>query len=229
MKWFSHEARASRDVKLQKLLMKYGYQGYGLYWYCLEHICLGLEPDLTFELEQDAEILAHEGHMDTLKVEECMKYMVELELFELTESGVISCMKLARFLGEKSTRNNKLKEIIREAKGLDKSATVRDSPRLSPDCPPDKIRYDKRREEISNSAPRFTPPTLEELKTYVNEKKYRGFDCERFIDHYTSNGWMVGKNKMKAWKSAANNWSRNNGFSNNAQSKAPSAKDTFGV
>ena len=78
-------------------------------------------------------------------------------------------------------------------------------------------------------ASRFTPPTLEELKTYVKEKKYRGFDCDRFMDHYTSNGWKVGKNPMKSWSSAANNWNRNNTFSNNAQSKAPSAKDTFGV
>jgi len=227
MKWFSHEARASRDVKLRKLLMKYGYEGYGLYWYCLENICLGLEPDLSFELEQDSAILAHEGNMDTLKVEECMEYMVGLELFDINESGVISCMKLAKFLGESSTRNNKLKGIIREAKGKDNSQTVSDSPRLSKDCPPDMIRDNKIREEKVKSASRFTPPTLEEVKTYVNEKAYRGFDCERFIDHYTSNGWKVGKNPMKSWKSAANNWNRNTGFSDNA--KAPRASHSRGV
>ena len=231
MKWFSHEARASRDVKLRKLLMKYGYEGYGLYWYCVESICLGLEPDLTFELDQDSEILAHEGNMDTLKVEECMRYMCHLQLFDVDESGTISCMKLARFLGESGTRNVKLKALIKEAKG---SQTVSDKLGQSPDCHPDMIRDDKRgdnkrKEKKVTGASRFTPPTLEELKTYVNEKNYRGFDCERFIDHYTSNGWMVGKNKMKAWKSAANNWNRNNGFSNNAKASTPSASDSYGV
>ena len=28
------------------------------------------------------------------------------------------------------------------------------------------------------------------------------------MDYYDSNGWMVGKNKMKAWKSAASRWIR---------------------
>ena len=228
MKWFSHEARASRDVKLRKLLMKYGYEGYGLYWYCLENICLGLEPDLSFELEQDSEILAHEGKMDTLKVEECMKYMVSLELFDVNESGVISCLKLARFLGEKSTRNNKLKEIIREAKGNEKSKTVRDSPRLSPDCPPDMIRDNKIREEKEKGASRFTPPTLDQVQAYVKEKNYRGVNCELFMASYETKGWMVGKNKMKCWKSAVAMWNmRQKEFSGN--DKAPSASDRRGV
>lgn len=54
---------------------------------------------------------------------------------------------------------------------------------------------------------RFTPPTLEEVVAYAEENKL-GLDCERFIDFYTSKGWMVGKTKMKDWKAAARNWAR---------------------
>lgn len=211
MKWFSHEARASRDVKLRKLLMKYGYEGYGLYWYCLENICLGLEPDLSFELEQDSEILAHEGRMDTLKVEECMKYMVSLGLFDTTESGTVTCMKLAKFLGESSTRNDKLKGIIKAAKGTTKSQTVSDNPRLSKDCHPDKRREDKRRDK-------FVPPTLEEVSAYVKEKGYSKVNPELFIANYTSNGWKVGKNSMKCWKSATTKWQHNDFNQSNTKS-----------
>ena len=46
---------------------------------------------------------------------------------------------------------------------------------------------------------RFIPPTLEEVRTYINEHGYR-VDAERFIDFYTSNGWRVGKNPMKDWR-----------------------------
>jgi hypothetical protein len=63
--------------------------------------------------------------------------------------------------------------------------------------------------------PRFTPPTLEEVQAYCIER-HNSVDAERFIDYYTSNGWMVGKNKMKDWKSAVRTWERN-GFSNKQQ------------
>ena len=59
---------------------------------------------------------------------------------------------------------------------------------------------------------RFTPPTLEEVQAYCVERK-NDVDAERFIDYYTSNGWMVGKNKIKDWKAAVRTWEKS---SNNA-------------
>lgn len=54
---------------------------------------------------------------------------------------------------------------------------------------------------------RFTPPTLEEVKAYCEEYG-KMIDCEKFIDYYTSNGWMVGRNHMKDWKAAVRNWAK---------------------
>ena len=51
----------------------------------------------------------------------------------------------------------------------------------------------------------FVKPTFEEVATYVLEKGYH-FDAERFHSYYESNGWMVGKNKMKDWKAACKTW-----------------------
>lgn len=55
---------------------------------------------------------------------------------------------------------------------------------------------------------RFTPPTLEEVQAYCNERN-NNVDPQHFIDYYTSNGWQVGKNKMKDWKAAVRTWERN--------------------
>lgn len=55
---------------------------------------------------------------------------------------------------------------------------------------------------------RFIAPTLEEVQAYCRERN-NGVDAERFIDYYTSNGWQVGKNKMKDWKAAVRTWERN--------------------
>jgi hypothetical protein len=55
---------------------------------------------------------------------------------------------------------------------------------------------------------RFVPPTIEEVKAYCIERK-NNVDAQRFIDYYTSNGWCVGKNKMKDWRAAVRTWERN--------------------
>lgn len=54
---------------------------------------------------------------------------------------------------------------------------------------------------------RFSPPTVDEVKKYCREQGY-SVNADRFVDHYESNGWMVGKNKMKDWKAAVRNWNR---------------------
>lgn len=55
---------------------------------------------------------------------------------------------------------------------------------------------------------RFIPPSREEVQAYCLERN-NNVDAERFIDYYTSNGWMVGKNKMKDWKASVRTWERN--------------------
>ena len=59
-------------------------------------------------------------------------------------------------------------------------------------------------------AARFTPPTLEEVRAYCAERG-SNVDPERFIDFYSSKGWMVGKNKMKDWKAAIRGWESRSG------------------
>jgi len=54
----------------------------------------------------------------------------------------------------------------------------------------------------------FTPPTLEEVKNYCQERK-NTVNPEKWISHYQSNGWKVGKNQMKDWKAAVRTWEGN--------------------
>ena len=66
----------------------------------------------------------------------------------------------------------------------------------------------------------FRPPDLEEVKAYCQERKNK-VDPEAFMDHYQSNGWMVGKSKMKDWKAAVRNWERTEaGLSRQSTSKS---------
>ena len=51
----------------------------------------------------------------------------------------------------------------------------------------------------------FTPPTVQQVAEYCIERM-NSVNPQRFIDYYTSNGWMVGRTKMKDWKAAVRNW-----------------------
>ena len=55
---------------------------------------------------------------------------------------------------------------------------------------------------------RFTPPTLEEVQSYCRERN-NNVNAQRFMNYYTSNGWRVGKNKMKDWRAAVRTWENN--------------------
>ena len=53
----------------------------------------------------------------------------------------------------------------------------------------------------------FKRPTIEEINAYCLQNNLQ-LDAERFVNYYDSNGWSVGKNKMKDWKAAVRNWAR---------------------
>lgn len=94
------------------MLLDYGLEGYGLYWYCLELIASKVDKDkVTFELEHDARVIARNSGSTPQKVEEMMRYFVSVGLFENAE-GVISCLKMAKRLDKSMTSNNEMRKII---------------------------------------------------------------------------------------------------------------------
>lgn len=61
----------------------------------------------------------------------------------------------------------------------------------------------------TNNKRRFQKPTIEQIENEIMEKQLN-VDAERFYYYYESNGWKVGKNKMKDWKACLRTWNRNN-------------------
>lgn len=200
MRWLKHDTDANQDAKLQNVLLDYGLEGYGLYWYCLELIAGKVDKDnITFELEHDARIIARNTGSTPQKVEEMMRYFVELGLFESSE-GVITCLKLARRLDSSMTSNPEMRSIIQRLKSPDKVMTQSDK------VMQDKTRLDKKR--IDKKTSRFTPPNLKEVSDYCKERNNQ-VNPQAFIDHYESNGWMRGKTKIKDWKACVRTWEQN--------------------
>lgn len=53
----------------------------------------------------------------------------------------------------------------------------------------------------------FKAPSFEDLKSFCLENNLE-LNASDFINYYESNGWMVGKNKMKDWKATVRRWAK---------------------
>lgn len=58
---------------------------------------------------------------------------------------------------------------------------------------------------------KFVPPTVEEVKAYCDERK-NNIDPQKFVDYYSTNGWVQGKGKpIKDWKACVRTWENHSG------------------
>lgn len=188
--------------------MKYGADGYAIYWYCLEIIAGDLEGEnANFELSHDAEVIGYNLKVDRLRVEEIVRYMVDLNLFE--QSGAnITCLKMAKFLDKKVTRNIQIHKIIDSFNNIEnvadksgQSETVADNPKHSA---LDEIRLDKNKNKYIppigdvllsdflkvRKAKRAGELTETAFKAIEREAKKAGVTVERAIEICCLRGWV---------------------------------------
>ena len=71
----------------------------------------------------------------------------------------------------------------------------------------EKKEVNNKKEDTNVSKKKFTPPSLDDVRTYCLERS-NNVDAQAFVDFYESKGWMVGKNRMKDWKAAVRTWER---------------------
>lgn len=64
------------------------------------------------------------------------------------------------------------------------------------------------KEEIDVPEKSKSRPTLDEVRAYCDERG-NSVNPEKWFDHYTANGWKVGKVPMKDWQAAVRQWERN--------------------
>ena len=70
----------------------------------------------------------------------------------------------------------------------------------------EEIRLDEISLEENYAGAHDIPPTQNDVETFIREYNYTYVDAEEFMNFYESNGWKVGKNKMKDWQAAVRSW-----------------------
>jgi hypothetical protein len=124
----------------------------------------------------------------------------------------------------KNAATNKRIAIERETKRKEKSTkraqSVDESLTDEHEAPPNHKPLTNNQEPLTKEnkrTTRFTPPTLQEVTEYCQERK-NTVSPQKFIDYYQGNGWMRGKSKIKCWKSCVRTWEQN---SDNNQTASP--------
>jgi len=78
-------------------------------------------------------------------------------------------------------------------------------------------------EKEKTSAQKGIPPHPGQVEAFFIAQRSTAAEAQRFINHYTANGWLVGgKSPMKDWKASAKNWISNSiNFNGHGQYSKP--------
>lgn len=195
MKWFKHLVGSTSDPDLMEAELKYKANGTYVFWRVLE--ILAREDVLTDPLIMNFKVFkSWFPVLSSKKLKEIIQFFCDKERMAveyINDDIKIFCNKLSVI------SSNYTKKVQRENEQPAVSEQPQEVEVRS------KIKKENKNKDKNKTIKKFTPPTLEEVEQYIKEEKY-DIDAFKWWNHYNSNGWKVGKNSMKSWKSAVATW-----------------------
>ncbi len=173
-----------------------------------EGIFESLEAELSAMLGEDEEI-----------VRRCIEAMVKFGL-AVREGDDLFIVAIDKLVGSESSSAKRMRES--RARKAASEQCAKGTAQCDADVCECDTEIEKREEKDidtevreksesgTKNSSRFTPPTLEEVKAYCEERK-NNIDPVRWLDYYTTNGFMVGKVHMKDWRASVRLWERSEG------------------
>ena len=201
--YFSHDSNAKDDPKCVMLIEQLGLEGYGIFWVLVE--TLRDQPEYKYPL---ALIPALARRYNTT-AEKIKTVVMNYALFDVENDEFFYSNSLNRRMEKREALSEKQRQNVLKRWN---NTTV-----LPEQCSGNTESYHERKgkeskgkENIVGDKPptkQFIKPTIEEVKSYCLERK-NNVSPQKWYDHYTSNGWKVGRNSMKDWKAAVRTWER---------------------
>jgi predicted phage replisome organizer len=167
----------------------------------------GLMNDFAEELALDID-----EKPDDVKI--TIQYLLSVGLMETNNDQEYKLTFLENCIGSETASTQRSRECRARKKEQEALQCNDDATLLQQSCSVEKIREDKRKEDIDNIASKKTkqerniiPPTLEMVQAYCRSRG-NNIDAQAFIDFYDSKGWVIGKSRMKDWQAAIRTWER---------------------
>ena len=67
----------------------------------------------------------------------------------------------------------------------------------------------------------FSPPSVDDVRAYCNERGYTTIDPERFVSFYAARGWKSGQTAITDWRAAVDSWHRDDVSRSNSTISMP--------
>ena len=128
--YFSHDYNARNDMKIKKLIIKHGYEGYGLYWAIIEDL---YQNENALSLDYDCIAYDLRSTFDTIE-----SIVNDFDLFEV-EEDTFGSLSVQRRLDKRNEKSLKARQSAMKRWGGDAKA-------LRPKCEGNAIKESKVKE-----------------------------------------------------------------------------------
>lgn len=205
MKWFKHFSDASHDEKMSEVLDLHGANAYGVFWLIVEAIAMQMDDSVKCEARYSMKKWANITHVDRRTLARYLQTFNILTLIVQQNCDKFVTIKIPKMLELRDNHTKNLQATI--------PVTCKQEVEVEVDKPVAKNKFSK--------------PSLEDVRKYCEERK-NNVDSQQWIDHYTSNGWRVGKNPMKDWKAAVRTWEKNSKTEQKHKQRTPQQQRNMG-
>lgn len=143
---------------------------------------------------------------DKDNVEKAIETLINLELIEMLDDGTIFMREIQKLIGSETGKAERMRDYRERLKNNQNEQIATIVPQCSLE---NRVKSKEIRDKsIEYSGKKFTPPTLDEIKSYIQEKGL-SVDGEKFFNYYEVGEWKDSKgNKVKNWKQKLLTWDR---------------------
>ena len=134
--------------------------------------------------------------IDTVLI--AMELFKKIGLIDILDNGEIYLKQLSELVGSetdtaKRVRNHRIKKKMLQCNTDETKCNI-------------EIEIEKEKEKELDKKKRFVPPSVDDVKSYVIDKKLN-IDAVSFFNYYTENNWHdMNNKKIKNWKLKAQTW-----------------------
>ena len=168
----------------------------------------------------DSNMLATITNTNKDIVEGALELFVRLNMTEIYDDGTIYMNEVTKMIGSAAGNDNAIRQQrFRDSqkalkKGVSDSTVTKSNAIVTPAVinsneSKSKSKIQSKSKENIEKKNRFTPPTLDEVKAYCQERGNK-VDPNKFFEYYEAGEWKDAKgNSVKNWKQKVITWEKN--------------------
>ncbi len=212
--YFSHDANAFSDPKIQRLVMSHGIEGYAFFFICIEM----MRNEKDYMIDNDADSIAYHMRIDVSNAQAMLKKCLSIALFDIDGDKLFSTSFLRRMESADKLRNKRIEAGRKGGKVSKAQAPLKQNVSNAEALKERKGKETKvkeTKEPLSGSDESQPDPmndsheplcTVQEIGDQLEYKKFNRSGAQHIYDKFCGCGWMGKKGSIKCWKSTMTKW-----------------------